>query len=98
VHVGQWGTRVTTRDVSTSSAALDLEVTVDNDSGAAADVVVETAIHVLEEDGRPGRDPVATLAPAEAAVAAGGSAVVRGSVVLAHPRLWGPPPDQTPHR
>jgi beta-galactosidase len=97
VHVGQWGTYLTTRQVSTSSAVVDLEVTIDNDSKRAATVTVATEIYALDGDGRKAGDAVAAVEPTETAVAAGGSATVKGSVRLAQPRLWGPPPDQRPH-
>src|SRR5690606_36035904 len=32
VHISQWGTYVTTKEVSASSATVNLELTVDNDS------------------------------------------------------------------
>ena len=38
VHVGQWGTYLTTPKVSTTSATINLEVAVDNDSKARATV------------------------------------------------------------
>lgn len=51
VHVGQWGTFVTTRDVSKSSATINLEVTIDNDSKDDAAVTVFTQIFALSAEG-----------------------------------------------
>ena len=98
VHVGQWGTRVSTRQVSPSSATVDLEVTIANDSKADAAVRVATRVFALDAEGRQTGEAVASFAPMDAAVAAGGSATVRDSVVIADPRLWGPPPQQQPNR
>jgi beta-galactosidase len=97
VHVGQWGTCVTTPQVSKSSAIVDLEVTIDNDSPAEASVSVSSAIYILDAEGRLSGNPVASIRRTNAAVAAGSSANVKGSVVLANPRLWGPPPQQKPN-
>lgn len=98
VHVGQWGTYLTTPQVSAASATIRLEVTVDNDSKADATVSVSTGIYALDAEGQMTGNAVAAIQPAEASVAAGSSARVSGSVILAHPCLWGPPPQQKPHR
>lgn len=98
IHVGQWGTSVTTREVSASSATIDLEVTIDNGARNDATMSVVSQIYVLDAEGRRSGDAVARFEPQETFVAAGASAVVRGSVTLANPRLWGPPPQQRPNR
>jgi beta-galactosidase len=98
LHVGQWGTQLTTRQVSAGSATIDLEVTLDNDAKTGATVSVNTEIFALDADGRRSGDVVATIAPAETPVAPGASATVTGSVTIAKPRLWGPPPQQQPNR
>ena len=97
VHVGQWGTYVTTPQVSRSSATLNLEVTIDNDSHANADIAVSSKIYALDGEGRLTGNSVASFKLANAQVAAGMSAAVRSSVVLPNPRLWGPPPRQKPN-
>jgi len=97
IHVGQWGTRVTTRDVSAASAIVDIEVTLDNDSKADAIVDVETRFYALDAEGRPVGAAVDSIAAEAASVAAGRSATVRGSVTFSNPGLWGPPP-QRPNR
>jgi len=98
LQVGQWGVRVTTPEVSAASATIDVAVTVDNRSAAEATVGVTTVIHELDAAGNMTGAAVAMLAPAEQTVRTGGSTVVTGSVTLAQPKLWGPPPTQTPHR
>ncbi len=94
VHVGQWGTQVATRDVSAASATVDLAVTVANNSGADATASVATQVFALDAGDRKSGEAVASFAPVDTPVAAGASATVKGSVVVAHPRLWGPPPQQ----
>jgi beta-galactosidase len=98
VHVGRWGTDVTTRDVSAASATIDVEVTIDNGLRRSATVRIASQIFALDAAGRKTSDAVASIAPVETPVAAGASATVRGSVVLMNPRLWGPPPHQQPNR
>ncbi len=98
LHVAHWGTYLFSREVSASSATLDLEVRVANDSRNDLTARVATEIYALDEAGRRTGDVVARIAPIETPVAAGASTTVRGSVTIAHPRLWGPPPQQSPHR
>ncbi len=98
VHVGQWGTFLTTPQVSSSSATINLEVTIDNDSKDNATVKVATEIYALDAEGRKTGDAVARFGPVETAVPAGGSAIAKASVTVANPKLWGPPPQQTPNR
>jgi len=98
VHVGHWGTFVTTRAVSPASAAINMEVTIDNDSEADVTVAATTQIYPLDSDGNKIGDAVTTFEPMQTQVAAGKSAKVEGSITLENPRLWGPPPNQTPHR
>ena len=88
VHVGQWGTTLTTPEVSRSSATIRLAVTVENDSRSDAKVTVSTAIFGLDAGGRIAGSSVATIKPSDAVVAAGSQAVVAGSVVLTNPRLF----------
>jgi beta-galactosidase len=97
VHVGQWGTFVTTSDVSLSSATVSLEVTIDNDSKADAIVETMTQIFCRGADGNKTGDAIAVINPAEALVKAGRSTKVMGTVILDSPNLWGPPPQQSPN-
>jgi beta-galactosidase len=73
-------------------------VTVDNDSGAEATARIATAIHALDAQGARARRAAATLAVSTARIAAGSRARVESSVIIANPRLWGPRPQQEPHR
>lgn len=97
IHVGQWGTYLTTPEVSASSAVIDLEVAVDNDSAAEVDIVVSTKIYELEADVQKMSNPVALITPSNVRIRSGASVKVKGSVTLDNPRLWGPPPQQKPN-
>ncbi len=98
VHVGQWGTYVTTPEVSRERATVKLLVTVDNDSPQPASVSVATEIFGLDEFGKPTGKAVAKIAPVGLQIAAGASAVAEGKAIVTNPKLWGPPPTQPPHR
>lgn len=99
VHVAHWGTRITTTpQVSAQQARVDVEVRVDNDGAEPARVALLTEVFELGANGRPQGAAVARdLVPA-LAVPAGGQAVATQSLQLASPKLWGPRPQQQPHR
>ncbi len=97
LHVAHWGTHVTTRQVSPSSATIDLKVTIDNDSRRSETVSVVTRIYALDAEGRRTSEAVASIEPVESTVAARSSAEVQSSIAIANPQLWGPPPSQRPN-
>src|SRR5918911_3497058 len=63
VHVAHWGTYVTTPEVSASSATVDLEVTVSNDTPSPAALIVKTQIYELDPDGQTLGTVVASSSP-----------------------------------
>lgn len=98
VHIAQWGTRVATPQVSKDAATVQLEVSIDNDTEANAEIEVATDIHALDAAGRKTGGAVARIAPVKLQLAAKTGTTARGTTTLAHPRLWGPPPTQHPNR
>ncbi|MDG5766206.1 beta-galactosidase GalB [Balneolales bacterium ANBcel1] len=97
VHVAQWGTFVTTPEVSENSATINLEVTIDNGSESTALVTAETEIFELDREGNRTGRAVAAFDPVETTIAGSESSTISGSLVLDNPRLWGPPPTQEPN-
>jgi beta-galactosidase len=114
MHVGHWGTFVTTPEVSPAAATVNLKVAVDNNSKQTANVSVATEIlecgdtsplfstrHVASNQGADvsaHSKLVASIAPVHLQIAPGGNAVAEGSTIVTHPKLWGPPPLQKPNR
>jgi len=98
VHVGQWGTQLTTPEVSRERATVHLQVTLANDSSSAATVSVATELFALSASGQPSSAAVAKIAPVSLSVPPGASVVAEGTGVITNPKLWGPPPTQRPNR
>jgi beta-galactosidase len=98
LHVGQWGTFVTTRDVSGASATIDLAVNVDNDSKNNATFKAITEIFKLDAKNIRTGNAVLIFKPVTGMVEAGKKVKVEGSATLKNPGLWGPPPTQVPNR
>jgi beta-galactosidase len=98
VHVGHWGTQLTTPEVSPERAAVSLKVAIDNDSKRSANVSVATELFALAESGKRSDRPAAVLAPANLQIPPGDSAIAEAVGAIASPNLWGPPPHQRPNR
>jgi len=97
IHVAQYGTFITTKDISKTSASIDLAVTIDNDSKTGTKVEVTTIIYTLDAKGNKSSNSVVRFSILNSKVIAGENAKVEGSVTIKNPRLWGPPPTQTPN-
>ena len=97
VHVSQWGTFVRTPQVSAASATIELDVTVDNDSEAAATASITTELYEVDSAGSASGNAVSTIAAVELQVAAKSSAVAKTSGTISAPKRWGPPPTQQPN-
>ncbi len=87
VHVEHWGTYVTTPDVSSSAATVNIKVMVDNDSDSDAAVSVENEIYELNADNTLGKS-IASLTMAGLPISAHTNQLSEGQIVLGNPRLW----------
>jgi beta-galactosidase len=97
VHVAQWGTFITTGNITSSSAKVNIEVNLDNDGTSDTSVDVVTNIYALDAEGNKTGAVVAAFGPIKTTVSANGGVKVENSVTIENPRLWGPPPTQTPN-
>ncbi|MCI3274141.1 glycoside hydrolase family 2 TIM barrel-domain containing protein [Streptomyces cylindrosporus] len=79
VHVERWGTYVTTPDITGERAVVRVRTSVLNESGAAGQVEVRTA--VKDPDGR-------TVARASSTVAVTDKAAETHELTVAKPKLW----------
>ncbi|KXI27197.1 beta-galactosidase [Paraglaciecola hydrolytica] len=98
VHVGQWGTAISSSDISEKSAKVSLSVTIDNDSAQTIEVSTQTNIYALDMDDVVAKSASATIATDAILIDGGQSSRVDGSVVINNPKLWGPLPNQQPNR
>src|ERR1035437_7363244 len=97
VHVGHWGTYLTTPEISPERAKVNLQVTVDNDLKQGANVSVATEIFALDADGRKSGSAVANIASVDLQISSNASAVAENNTIITNPKLWGPPPTQKPN-
>lgn len=97
IHVGQWGTYVTTSNVSNGSATVNLEVILDNDSKSEANVEVITHIYESDNNHKPSGKAVASFSAIQTTVPANDQATTKGAITIKNPKLWGPHPTQKPN-
>lgn len=97
VHVAQWGTFITTRNVTAASATVDIEVNIDNTLNQDTHLKVVTIIYLLDKDRKENPKAVAEVSPIEIDMKPQTNALVKTSVAINSPRLWGIPPTQTPN-
>ena len=84
VHVQQWGTSITSSDVSTVSAKVNIRTRVANRTAANTNVTVMTTITSAQGT------QVGKTAPAAGAVSANGNAEFVQEIVVSRPALWSP--------
>jgi beta-galactosidase len=98
VHVGQWGTRFTSREIAAESATVDVEISLENRGESASEIKVSTEIFELDiETGLPSDQAVAR-SEKSATIEPDGKQSVKDSLKIDCPTIWGPPPTQKPHR
>ncbi|KAK7927186.1 glycoside hydrolase family 2 protein [Apiospora marii] len=99
VHVGQFGTYVTTPAVSAQAATVHLAVDVENKGNSSQEVEVATEVFVYNAASKQATgDAVATFPLSTIQVAAGARQSVNESTEVQNPALWGPLPTQKPNQ
>ena len=88
VHVGHWGTYITTPQITDAAASVSLKVTIDNQSTTTADVALTTKIYELNANGLKGMAPVAGFDAAKGTVTAGGQKTLEATATIKNPKLW----------
>ncbi len=91
IHVGQWGTYITTPQVSTNSATVSIQTTTENDSKNDASITLSTAIYPLDASGRLDQSqPPVTSADASISIKAGDKTTTSQTLQVTDPKLWSP--------
>lgn len=98
-HVAQWGTWITTKQVSSASATLNLVAQVENSArtGGKVDIQLVTDVYIFDAATGQAGDKVAQFPNTTITLGAGEMQSVNGSLTLQNPRLWGPRPAQEPN-
>ena len=87
VHVGHWGTYITTPSVTNTSASVKMDVTLDNQGPLAVEATVKTTIYELESGNRIGKK-VSSFGNAVVKLDAGKSGATTVNAVIPNPKRW----------
>jgi beta-galactosidase len=98
MHVAQWGTYITTKNVSTASATVNLVIQVEN-KGNSSHSIIEVVTSVYELDTSTGEAGALVVEFPHSTLAFTGAKKqnISQSVTIRNPRLWGPLPIQQPN-
>ncbi len=97
VHVAHWGTFVRTPKVSTSSATIELDVDIENNSPFDQSVEVMSSIFQLDSGFKQTGKAIAKFSKSLVRVNPHEKQKVAQSTIISNPLLWGPPPAQKPN-
>jgi beta-galactosidase len=98
VHIGQWGTYITTPEVSKESANVSLIITVDNNSKTNANVTLSTQIFEINSQDKKKGGAVTSIAPVDLMIEPGKQASAKTNGIVKKPKLWGTGLRQKPNR
>ena len=98
VHVAHWGTFVTTRDVSRSSATVDIKIDIENNSNVDhKKIKIVTEVYTWDSKLNRLGKKVTSFPASDIAIQSGKKTKAESSVVINDPLLWGPAPTQKPN-
>src|SRR5262249_14457470 len=88
LHVGHWGTYITTREVSPASASVELKITLENSSTVNARAEIRSQLFAVDRNGQKAAQASATFPPARIDLAGGGRDTATTLVRIEKPKLW----------
>lgn len=98
VHVSQWGTQIITPQVTKEKADISITTSLSNYSETDVDVSLNHAIYELSANDTLKPEPSLVLPATSLTLVPGRDQKSTIHTVLKNPKLWGPAPQQTPHR
>jgi len=93
VHIAHWGTTVLTHNISKESATIDYTVKIDNNSDGKVAVETVNDFYLIEDN----YIKIATNSSERTEINPASTEEIKSSIVIKNPKLWGPPPTQTPN-
>src|SRR6185369_7444357 len=87
VHIAQWGTFITTPEVTQNAAAVNIKTVIENKTPAPVTVSLENKIYKLT-NGQKSKNPVSVSAPANLNLRAGLNQASEIILSVGKPELW----------
>ncbi|HWW42887.1 beta-galactosidase GalB [Pedobacter sp.] len=87
VHVGHWGTSITTPEITDASAKVKMDITVENQSKLPVEATVQTAIFELDQQNKP-ETKITSFNTSTIKIDAGAAATTNTQATIQHPKRW----------
>lgn len=97
IHVAQWGTFIKTPEITKERATINFTSNIDNDSNTDIEARIVTNIFSINELGETSDNSIASIPETSVKIKAGKNSSVTRQTFINNPKLWGPPPTQTPN-
>jgi beta-galactosidase len=97
MHVLQWGSFISSKNVSASSAVINLVVDIENKAGIDQHIEIVTEVYALNAGMEKFGKRITSFPKLVSTVRAGSKVKIKNSVIIEKPLLWGPPPSQKPN-
>lgn len=96
ISVAQWGTTITTSNVTKQSADVDIKVDIKNKTGKKSKIAVYTEFYPLDDSGKH-LEPASKTSVETITIQKNSSFSLKSKIKIENPRLWGPVPEQKPN-
>lgn len=97
VHVSNFGSFITSKNISSGSATVDHAIQIENTSAVTQNIKVETDIYGLDDEMNRQQKKITAFPSSALRVGAGEKIKLNKTVQIKNPALWGPPPAQKPN-
>ncbi len=87
VHVGHWGTYITTPEISATAARVNMNVTIENKGKLPVEASIQTAVFELDRHNKTGAK-VASFNTSVVKIKAGTNTTTTVQATVKHPRCW----------
>lgn len=88
VHVGHWGTYVTTPQISTEAATINIRATIDNNSAVLASAQIQTSLYEINSSDQKIGKAVAVSKKFAVNLNANAEAISETNLQVKNPKLW----------
>lgn len=97
LHISQWGTFITAKNISAASAELDLKIAIENKSENHQQIEIITEIYSWDNKLNKLLQKITSFPKSTLNPASTGKQEIQNSLTIQKPLLWGPPPAQKPN-
>lgn len=94
IHIAQWGTFITTPEVSANEATINLSLKLENKTSTTQSVIAKTQIFAVDDFGKAKGKAIRAFPTETISINANDKQVKESKITLKNPKLWGAFPQQ----